>query len=347
MSETETLTTPLEIDTHIADLSLALTKSEHNLVAAEARILNAAGARQNYQGRDLVWSMTLTEAKAKLLTETNLDDYRGDHAKEVLSQYVVAGGRVSVDRAALKEAKALYTGWSRFFVVTSSNGHIHSSTHCSTCYPTTAFGWLPHLSGKDETDAVEACGEALCSVCFPSAPVSQTSGSISQEDAKRMAQGATRAELQAERDAAKQAKADAKAEKARKAAVRAEKLLAKVEAAYEAHGGFQAVLAMESVYDLTCSLPSTVGDVIRDDHREAHGERRFNKNPREVIAASEAAPVTTEVCPGSGSTASREQPHRTGYAYGNSATCPCCSQMVATTTRHGMKVRKHTREVMA
>ena len=64
--------------------------------------------------------------------------------------------------------------WSRFFLVTSSSGHIHSSMSCSTCHKgenRTTFALLASLSGQDEKAAVDKLGPALCSVCFPSAPV--------------------------------------------------------------------------------------------------------------------------------------------------------------------------------
>lgn len=69
-----------------------------------------------------------------------------------------------------------YKGWTRFYLVTSSDGHIHNSTACPTTYLSTTFGWLPDVSGLDEAAAVAAHGERLCSVCFPSAPVAWTSG---------------------------------------------------------------------------------------------------------------------------------------------------------------------------
>lgn len=62
-------------------------------------------------------------------------------------------------------------GWSRFFVTTGSNPHVHSSQSCSTCYPTTEFGWLTDHSGMDEEEIVELAGDEACTVCFPSAPV--------------------------------------------------------------------------------------------------------------------------------------------------------------------------------
>ena len=64
--------------------------------------------------------------------------------------------------------------WSRYWLVTSSDGHIHASTECSTCnkgiYPT-GFALVPYLSGSSAKDAVADLGSALCSVCFPDAPV--------------------------------------------------------------------------------------------------------------------------------------------------------------------------------
>ena len=72
--------------------------------------------------------------------------------------------------------------WSRFFLV--PDGHIHSSMNCSSCRITTAFSWLPTLSGLTEKDAVEAHGPNLCTFCFPSAPVEWTVGEKKEEDDK-------------------------------------------------------------------------------------------------------------------------------------------------------------------
>lgn len=66
--------------------------------------------------------------------------------------------------------KENYKGWSRFFLVE----HIHSSAHCSSFRPTTRVGWLPDVSGLTEAEAVAAHGEALCTICFPSAPTALT-----------------------------------------------------------------------------------------------------------------------------------------------------------------------------
>lgn len=60
-------------------------------------------------------------------------------------------------------------GWTRAFVV--PGGHAHTSTACSTCYPTTRFALIPRMSGMDESAIVEEAGERACTVCYPSAPV--------------------------------------------------------------------------------------------------------------------------------------------------------------------------------
>lgn len=73
------------------------------------------------------------------------------------------------DSAVEMDAK-LYKGWSRFFLVK----HIHSNQHCSSFRYTTRVGWLPNVSGLTEAEAVAEHGEALCTICFPSAPVELT-----------------------------------------------------------------------------------------------------------------------------------------------------------------------------
>lgn len=62
-------------------------------------------------------------------------------------------------------------GWTRFYLVTNSNGHVHHTTSCTTCFPSTQFGWLTQFSGTSHADLVELAGEKACTVCFPDAPV--------------------------------------------------------------------------------------------------------------------------------------------------------------------------------
>lgn len=62
--------------------------------------------------------------------------------------------------------------WNRYYLVTSSDGHVHSSTACSTCYPITSYGWLTEYSGMNQPKFVtEVAGEKACTECYPWAPV--------------------------------------------------------------------------------------------------------------------------------------------------------------------------------
>lgn len=63
-------------------------------------------------------------------------------------------------------------GWSRAFLVSNGNGHVHKDMNCSTCHPTTRYAWMTDYSGKNEDEIVDAAGERACTVCYPSAPVS-------------------------------------------------------------------------------------------------------------------------------------------------------------------------------
>jgi len=85
----------------------------------------------------------------------------------------------------LEAAEAEYGGWSRFWIVTNTNGHIHSSMNCSTCRWDTSFAWLTELSGLTEAEAVAEYGEILCSICYPSAPVEWTNGANKKLAAER------------------------------------------------------------------------------------------------------------------------------------------------------------------
>lgn len=86
-----------------------------------------------------------------------------------------------------------YKGWSRFFLVQNTNGHIHSNMDCWTCFYNTQYAWLTELSGLTEAEAVEEFGGILCSVCFPSAPVEWTTGTNKRTADEKAAEVARKA----------------------------------------------------------------------------------------------------------------------------------------------------------
>jgi hypothetical protein len=195
--------TPKETDTALAALWNEMYAVRRRIGQNAATLLSLADAKYYYRGRQRVTDMKLAEAIEIATTHiAQLAEYKASHIARdgdyvgtdwrewngIVPPYDAdrpAAALVQRDELQAKlaeletrsdELEATYTGWSRFFLVTSSPGHVHSSMHCSTCRPTTTFGWMPELSGKTEAEAVKELGPTLCSVCFPSAPVDWTTG---------------------------------------------------------------------------------------------------------------------------------------------------------------------------
>lgn len=187
-------TTPAEIDTRIADLYRAATIASDRADQKAETLKGAAGAKYYYIGRRRLTDMTVETAREVVETalaagQNLLHGYTLRHygKPSMVEEYDALLAARAAAWNAYSEMNARYTGWSRFFLVTSSKGHIHSSMDCSTCRAQTTFGWLPNLSGQSEAEAVEECGPALCSVCFPSAPVEWTTGQLTKAQAERKA----------------------------------------------------------------------------------------------------------------------------------------------------------------
>ena len=174
--------TPPQVDAFLTSAYEAIARVESNLERDMEWVHESAGdERQGGRYRKGPWGMSLDEAMAKAN-----EGFLAKHNREHPSVRVVKAGQ-----AALKELKGEVTrlnfeferrgGWSRFFLVTNTGGHIHSSMNCSTCNKFTSrglsqtkFAWLTDLSGQSEEQAVESQGAVLCTVCFPSAPVEWT-----------------------------------------------------------------------------------------------------------------------------------------------------------------------------
>lgn len=197
-----------QTDTQIAEAYRALVAAESRLDQRAASLAyRAPGVRKHYvtrtrvEYRDTETGQRVSADEARERIAKLVADNEGEfsvhvpgqgwvgirESREAIEKYdeaVTARNQAVYEYHQLND---LYTGWSRFFLVTSSKGHIHSSMHCSTCRPTTGYGWLPHLSGRTEADCVEEFGAALCTVCYPSAPVEWVGGFISKADAERRA----------------------------------------------------------------------------------------------------------------------------------------------------------------
>lgn len=110
------------------------------------------------------------------------------------------------------ELKSIYNQdpWTRAFLVINSNGHVHSSMDCSTCFDSTRYTWLVQYSNDDEATIVADAGETACTICYPSAPADVLNRPSVIVTADKIAKAQAKAERDAKREA-KIAKAKASA----------------------------------------------------------------------------------------------------------------------------------------
>lgn len=186
-----TTMTPQEFDEELASIYEAHSKNLRRLDSTIASLHRAVGDRKQGYGRRAQWGLTDAEAEQKAAEraadETAMYHVQKD-AQRALESLQEAREATEATTAQISERDDVFRargGWSRFFLVSNVNGHIHSSMHCSTCRPTTQFGWLPTVSGKTEKDAVAEHGPMLCTVCFPSAPVEWTNFWEKEEERKQ------------------------------------------------------------------------------------------------------------------------------------------------------------------
>jgi hypothetical protein len=96
-------------------------------------------------------------------------------------------------------------GWTRYFLVDNDNGHVHydaSDRRCSRT-PATIHYWLTSESGKTAEEVIEQAGSAICTLCFPDAPVDSVRrprGYHTPSELQRRAQAAERAAKRAAKE---------------------------------------------------------------------------------------------------------------------------------------------------
>jgi len=166
------LKTPVEIDTKLAEFYYEQDELKFDITNLRSRIEDYA-EREYYAG---------SKAKA----ESKLE--------ELLERYSIVFASVQI-------LNKKYTGWSRAFLVKNSNGHIHASMNCGTCFPTTQYIWLTDLSGQDRLEIAGLAGEKACSVCYPDAPSEYFLRKCQLEDPSVVKAREERAIAKAEREA--------------------------------------------------------------------------------------------------------------------------------------------------
>jgi hypothetical protein len=196
------------VDERLADLSWADYTFAVERGIIKDTIRRYAGQKCDWRTRE--WDGTFEDAL--YATPESWDAARFEQAKAAYAKNLVTSLQIDIE---IDELAACYRDyyWNRAFLVKASNGHVHKSQDCSTCFPTTEFAWLPQLSGADETEIVEAAGETACTVCYPSAPAEVLNRPTTIVTADKVAKEAAKAEREAkrlERDAKRLAKAATK-----------------------------------------------------------------------------------------------------------------------------------------
>jgi hypothetical protein len=202
-----TTATPVEIDTVLSGLFQAQYALYDELDTNSNWIMSQAGMHYPWTKTHRYTSTkkgTLDEAIAAITAQDS------DNAKRLLAKRRELLEALAANDAEQQPYHDEFTrrhGWTRAYLVLNNNGHVHTSTHCSTCYPTTRYGWLIEMSGQDEATIVTALGSDACTVCYPTSPAigKRTTFHTSEIEAQKAA---------AERQAIKDAKAAAKAAKA-------------------------------------------------------------------------------------------------------------------------------------
>ncbi|SDH35442.1 hypothetical protein [Microbacterium sp. 77mftsu3.1] len=197
---------PLAVDTKLADI--------YNQRATAAQPLKYAEYDLERKQGDLERAQADAEKNGGEHWEGQLDYYDG-----LVADAEEKVGKIweQVDALTLEarpyEAEFRRRPWTRAYLVDNTNGHVHSSMHCSTCNrdgSRTSFAWMVDYSGMDEDQIVRDAGERACTTCYPSAPVSilnQPTKMFTPDEKRKQEERAEREKAKAEREAKKIANA--------------------------------------------------------------------------------------------------------------------------------------------
>jgi hypothetical protein len=148
--------TPVEIDTVLAELWAKADAAWAKAAACRAAI------ERNEDPTRLRWKWA-PEKLARMIAKDKKAEAEAREAAEAAVPYETE----YVDRGR----------WKRYFLVVSSDGHVHRERNCVTCFPRTEYAWIVELADCDEEAMVLKYGEMACTICFPNAPAMKGWGS--------------------------------------------------------------------------------------------------------------------------------------------------------------------------
>jgi len=208
--------TPVEVDTELNDAMYAAEMAQRKLEYAISSAERATGLPSRRWNEPPYQREQILEALQRSVDSPEAADWQVNMARRSLEAITSAEVVVDAHRVKIAAYNAEWERrgrWSRAFLVTGGDGHVHSSMSCSTCNRgdrPTQFQFMTEFSGNDEADIVTAAGWRACTVCYPSAPVG-SKGSLptsmwSKQDQEKAAAKAEREAKKAARDAEKIAK---------------------------------------------------------------------------------------------------------------------------------------------
>ena len=205
--------TPVEIDTQLEKLYTDKYRALNDIDKAMDRMLTVV--QPDHWSRKVVTlknTEVLIEAH-RLIEDPATDAYKVRSLTDLLAK-VKAGedevDQIEAEEETLEEEYVRRGRWTRAFLVSNTNGHVHSSMHCSSCFPTTRYAWMTEYSGGTEQSVVGDAGERACTLCYPSAPIDvlkRPTKMFSEDEKQAQREREERAAAKVERDAKKLAKA--------------------------------------------------------------------------------------------------------------------------------------------
>lgn len=169
--------TPVSIDTTLAGMYANYSEALGAETAAETGLKNT----QTRLDRGIII------AKGQGRTEDHLNHLRADLISyaEKKEQAAEAAKGILDEMKPYEAEFRRRGGWTRAYIVTNANGHVHKSMSCSTCYSTTQYSWLTEYSNAKEDKIVEDAGSSACTTCYPDAPVEALRRKTVIEDPKK------------------------------------------------------------------------------------------------------------------------------------------------------------------
>lgn len=168
---------PVDFDTEQYQTYVRLMRAQQSVQRSVASLQTQVRTGQERRNNSkLSYDEIMTRAENQRDDQSAMSHVR-DMARRGLDQVAVAESERDQAREDFDTYDEMFRrrgGWTRAFLVSGANGHVHKSMECSTCNhngQSTQFSWMTEYSDHDENEIVDAAGYRACTTCYPSAPV--------------------------------------------------------------------------------------------------------------------------------------------------------------------------------